>query len=169
MLTGPPGAGKSTVAQALADGFEVSALVAGDDFFGCLRGGLIPPWLPQAHEQNTVVIQAAAAAAGRLAAGFPVVYDGVVGPWFLAEFLAATGLRQLHYAVLLPSLQRCLARVGSRTGHGFTDQDAARQLHQQFADTPIPSRQLIAEPSDDPSDTAALVRARLADGALSYP
>jgi uridine kinase len=34
VVTGPPGAGKTTVAQALSGSFESSALVAGDDFFG---------------------------------------------------------------------------------------------------------------------------------------
>jgi predicted ABC-type ATPase len=168
VVTGPPGAGKSTVARVLADSFDSSALVVGDDFFGCVRGGLIPPWLPEAHEQNTIVIEAAAAAAGRLAAGYPVVYDGVIGPWFLAEFLAATGLSQLHYAVLLPSEQRCLARVRSRVGHGFTDLAAARQVHQQFAEAPIQAQHLVAEPSDQPLDTAALLRARMTDGSLTF-
>jgi hypothetical protein len=54
--------------------------------------GLFPtPWLPEANEQNAVVTQAAAAAAGRYAAGgFTTVYDGMVGPWFLPTFLNAT-------------------------------------------------------------------------------
>ena len=60
--------------------------------------------LPQAHQQNEVVILSAAAASGRLArGGVTVVYDGVLGPWFLPEFAAATGLGHLHYAVLMPA------------------------------------------------------------------
>jgi len=34
IITGPPGAGKSTVARLVADRFEPSALVQGDVFFG---------------------------------------------------------------------------------------------------------------------------------------
>ena len=76
VVTGPPGAGKSTVAGILADRAEPSVLVAGDDFFGFLARGAIPPWLPASNEQNEVVTQAAAAAAGRYAAeGFVTVYD----------------------------------------------------------------------------------------------
>ncbi len=116
MVTGPPGAGKSTVA-ALVAGLvgqrrDDVALVPGDLFFSFrLRGG-IPPWLPAATEQNRVAIRAAAATAGLFAAGgSTVVYDGVVGPWFLPAFAAEvarqglTPTSDLHYAVLLPSLE----------------------------------------------------------------
>jgi hypothetical protein len=81
-----------------------------------------------------VVIEAAASAAGRFAAGgYTVVYDGVLGPWFLPAFAHATGLDRLCYVVLLPSEEVCLARVAGRTGHGFTDPDATRRMHREFA------------------------------------
>lgn len=81
------------MAASLAGGYEASALVAGDHFFGFLDRGYIPPWLPEADGQNTIVIEAAAAAAGRLAVAYMVVYDAAVGPWFLPTFAAATGLK----------------------------------------------------------------------------
>ena len=52
MVSGPPGAGKSTVAKALADAYEPSALVVGDDFFAFLARGRLDPWLPDADAQN---------------------------------------------------------------------------------------------------------------------
>lgn len=78
VVSGPPGAGKSTVARALADLYDPSALVAGDDFFAFLQRGRIDPWLPEADAQNRAVLAAAAAACGRLAERFTVVYDGVL-------------------------------------------------------------------------------------------
>ena len=45
VVTGPPGAGKSTIAELLVSEFDPSALVAGDQFFGFLRAGSIAPWL----------------------------------------------------------------------------------------------------------------------------
>lgn len=79
VVTGPPGAGKSAVAEQLADLLDPSALVAGDDFFGFIRNGAVRPWLEEAHAQNAAVVEAAAAAAGRLAGHCDVVYDGVQG------------------------------------------------------------------------------------------
>jgi hypothetical protein len=93
VVTGPPGAGKSTVSQLLAADFDPGALVAGDQFFGFLRAGFIDPWRPESDKQNEVVMQSAAAAAGKLVqGGITVVYDGVLGPWFVPAFLAGTGL-----------------------------------------------------------------------------
>jgi len=69
VVTGPPGAGKSTVAGLLADRFGQSVLVPGDAFFAFVARGAVEPWLPAAHGQIEVVTRAAAAAAGRYAAG----------------------------------------------------------------------------------------------------
>jgi dephospho-CoA kinase len=81
VVTGPPGAGKSMAARALAGKFDRSVLVAGDAFFGFLARGAIAPWQPAAHRQNGVVVRAAAAATGRfVAGGYNTVYDGVLGP-----------------------------------------------------------------------------------------
>ncbi len=68
VVTGPPGAGKTMVARAVSGMFQPSALVAGDEFFAFIDQGYIAPWTRQAHRQNEIVVGAAAAAAGRLAA-----------------------------------------------------------------------------------------------------
>lgn len=135
VVTGPPGAGKSTVSALLADRYEPSALVEGDAFFAFLRRGYVEPWKPASHEQNTAVVEAAAAATGRLTRHASVIYDGVVGPWFLPEFLAASGVSVVHYVVLLPPVEVCLSRVEQRVGHGFTDLTATREMYEQFAAT----------------------------------
>src|SRR6266513_952624 len=69
IVTGPPGAGKSTVARLLGYRFERSVVVEGDAFFAFLARGAIPPWLPESHAQNEIVTEAAAGAAGRYAIG----------------------------------------------------------------------------------------------------
>ena len=49
VITGPPGAGKSSVSEHLANQFEPSALVAGDSFFAMIKRGYILPSLPQSR------------------------------------------------------------------------------------------------------------------------
>jgi cytidylate kinase len=170
VVTGPPGAGKSTVARALADEFDRSALIEGDAFFAFVARGAIVPWLPTAHAQNEVVTRAAAAAAGGYAAGgYDTVYDGVVGPWFLTAFAAAAGVQCLHYAVLLPPAGQCLERVASRTGHGFTDQAAAQHMYEEFASSAIDPRHVLPNPPQGASQTARDILRRTRAGTLSYP
>ncbi|GAB3559411.1 ATP-binding protein [Arthrobacter alkaliphilus] len=168
VVTGPPGSGKSTVAGLLADSFETSAVVEGDRFFGFLRQGYIPPWLPEAHAQNTAVIEAAAQAAGRLARHSDVVYDGVVGPWFIKTFLAHTGLEEVHYVILLPPLAVCLERVKTRTHHGFTDIDAAEHMWRDFDQSIIEDRHRFISPGADPEETASQIAALASNGRFTY-
>lgn len=160
VVTGPPGAGKSTVAAVLVDGFAHSALVPGDAFFGFLARGAVAPWLAEADDQNAVVTRAAAGAAGRLATTMTVVYDGVVGPWFLPTFAQAAVLPdvRLHYVVLLPALEVCLERVRTRVGHGFTDDAASRHMYREFSDAALDAQHLLANPPADPTRCAARTR-----------
>lgn len=169
IVTGPPGAGKSTVASVLVERFERSVLVAGDAFFGFLARGATAPWLPESNAQNEVVTQAAASAAGRYAAGgYTTVYDGVVGPWFLPTFAAATGLERLHYVVLLPSVERCVARVATRQGHGFTDDAAARKMHDEFSRADVDGRHVLVDPPDDVEAVADWIVEAVEAGMLLY-
>jgi predicted ABC-type ATPase len=170
VVTGPPGAGKSTVAEALACEFERSVLVEGDAFFDFINRGAVAPWLEGAHDQNELCTRAAAAAAGRYSAGgYDTVFEGVVGPWFLETFLAAAGVGCLHYAVLLPPVEECVARVGHRTGHGFTDEPATRHMHGQFAVAGVARRHLFIDPAASAEQTAREIRQRTRSGTLRYP
>lgn len=168
-MTGPPGAGKSSVARILADAVSPSVLVAGDAFFGFLASGAIEPWLPASNDQNTVVTKAAASAAGAFAAGgYATVYDGVVGPWFLPIFAAATDLEHLDYAILLPPVEVCVQRVASRRDHGFTDEAATRKMHAEFVEARVADRHVFRAPPGDGAAVAALIESARRAGALTH-
>jgi len=118
ILTGPPGAGKTTLAQRLAETSDEPAVhLVCDQFFDAIRSGFIAPWLPESNTQNRTVNQAIAAAAARYAVGgYTVFVDGIVGPWFLDLFRDAAreaGV-SLDYVVLRPTRETAVARARDR-------------------------------------------------------
>jgi AAA domain-containing protein len=137
IITGPPGAGKTTVAAALAGRSARPAVhLHSDDFYGYIRSGYVEPYRPESHQQNRVVIGVlAGAAAGYAAGGYLVLLDGIIGPWFLEPFRDRAGqaAMPLHYVVLRPDLARTLARARDRPGPRRIDSGPIRALHQQFS------------------------------------
>lgn len=169
VVTGPPGSGKSTVSKLLVQQTGPSALVEGDRFFAFLARDAIEPWLPESHEQNAVVMDAAAAATGRFTdGGFFTVYDGVVGPWFIDAFASAAGLRELDYVVLMPDVETCVERVLSRSGHGFRDEAAARRMHAEFATAIVEPRHVLSIGSESAPDVVDRIVAAAEAGHLRY-
>lgn len=168
VLTGPPGAGKSTVSPLLADALYPSVHLHTDDFWGAIRQGFVPPYLPHAHRQNTTVLTVIAQAAfGFATGGYQVVVDGVVGPWFLDAFrreARATGA-PLHYVVLRPDLETTLHRATGRGPGALTDPEPVRALHGQFAELGDLERNVLDSSGLDPQTTAKTVLGCLLRGA----
>ncbi|WP_331737155.1 AAA family ATPase (plasmid) [Streptomyces sp. NBC_00984] len=168
VVTGPPGAGKSTVAALLADRLAPSVHLHSDDFWRYIKQGWIPPYLPEAHRQNQVVLQVLVSAAfGYAGGGYHVVYDGVVGPWFIDPFRAAAKERAvpLSYVILRPNQHTTLERATGRTGDALTDPEPIRSMHDQFSDLGVYETNVLDSSNLTAMATTDSILERLARGA----
>lgn len=169
VLTGPPGSGKTTTAQALAVQPGVPKVhLHADDFWHFIGNGAIAPYLPEAHRQNGVVIDVLAGAAERYARGdYFVIVDGILGPWFLQPFSAMA--RPVHYIVLRPRLEVAIQRCRDRGGDTLTDPRHITALHEQLSSLGDLERHVLRTEGQDPAQTTREVAKALLSGAFRLP
>ncbi len=162
IVTGPPGAGKSTVAGLVARGApQPTVHMHTDTFYLWIRSGFVLPYLPEAERQNEVVSTVAVAAArGYASGGYDVVLDGILGPWALQPFrdAAAHDGLPLSYVVLRPSLEVALARATAREGGALTEVEPITGLYGAFADLGELEHCAIDSSEQTPEETAAAMR-----------
>lgn len=178
ILTGPPGAGKTTVGAIIASESPLSACIHSDWLWTTIVNGHIPPWEREADGQNRAVIRAAAAAGVRMAnAGYTVVLDGILGPWHfepLREELKQCTV-PVNYAVLRPDGDTCLIRARGRVlesprhRDALTDESPIRHMWDQFRDLGPIEQFVIDNSVIDPPATAILILKRMAAGELGFP
>lgn len=168
IVTGPPGAGKSTVAQRLARETEepLGMHMHTDDLYAYIKKGYVEPWRPESQAQNVTLMNALAGSAATCAVGgYDVYVDGIVGPWFFDPWLSAARRYdlELNYVLLLPDEETTVARGTARTGHPMTDAAVIRQMSQAFRGA-SPPESAIDTTGQTVAQTVAAAAAGLKEG-----
>ncbi len=164
IVTGPPSAGKSSVAAAICERFDRMVHIDVDTLRHMVRAGYRHPWVgdQQAEEQLHMAVRNAAAMARECVnTRYAVVIDDVVPPDAARAYAEAlTGIdANIHLVTLLPTLGATLARDAARS----PDQqlpDRIRALHAEFTRWVRDSLQPggILDTSHDPNASATADR-----------
>ena len=153
LLSGPAGAGKSTVAEALCERFDRMIHIEVDTLRHWVRAGYRHPWMDdeQTREQLDLAIRNASAVAREsIASRYAVVVSDVIHAAQAAryrELLAGAGV-PVHLVTLLPTLEVTMARDEAR-GHSIPDRVRAVHdaLSAEIAAGELPG--LVLDTSDD--------------------
>lgn len=140
VVTGAMAAGKSTIAQALAERLPRAAHVRGDGFRRAIvsgRAAMEPPLSEDARAQLHLRHRLAAAVADAYAeAGFTAVVQDLYLGDDLLRFLRGLTSRPVHLVVLAPQPDVLAARDRARVSAGYGAWSAEEFHRMVVADTP---------------------------------
>jgi predicted kinase len=167
VLTGPSGAGKTTVGRLLAERFPRGVHLEGDVFRRSIVSGrheMTPEATAEALDQLKLRYRLAATAADAyFDAGFTVVLEDVIAGPMLSECLALVRSRPLHPVVLFPRREIVAAREEARREDGYRHW-SVDALYELFA-AETPRVGVWLDTSDQtPEETVAAILASTSSG-----
>ncbi len=172
VITGPAGAGKSSVARLIVDDLERAALVELDRLWHqVVSGAPVPYWAGGERDATRQfallgVRNAAALVRNYAAAGYDAIVDGVFEePRELDVFLAALGGVEAHFVMLMPDEDELMRRDAQRPEDERMG-ERSRELHRIFSRSGELRGMRIDSTGLSAEETAALVLERLFDARL---
>ncbi len=140
LLTGTPGAGKTTVAEALCNTFSQSAHVPVDYFRKLIKAGYASPhhWNDEVGRQYRLARKNAALTAKNIALeGFTVIIDDVIRQKWVEEWKHYLEGFNLRLVLLLPALE--VAKLRNHTREIWTvDEAIITSLHKVLTEENTP-------------------------------
>lgn len=170
LITGAMAAGKSSVAQRIAERLDPSVHIRGDSFRRMVVNGRVDMTAnpaPEAFRQLMLRYRAAAETAKLYnKAGMNVIYQDVVIGSVLEDVVALYDGFPLHVVVLCPSPESIIARESARLKTGYGEVTVA-QLQEALDETPRLG--FWIDTSDQSvEETASVILNNLAQAKISF-
>ncbi|HEY7896475.1 MAG TPA: AAA family ATPase [Gemmatimonadaceae bacterium] len=161
ILSGPVGAGKTTVARELVRLLTGDVVyLEGDVFWSFYVQGAAGP----THKRFRTIMSAMTAAAIPFATGgAQVVLDFSIPPWFLDTVRKIAAMRDvpLDLVVLRPPERICAERAKTRADGSIADYSPYSEMYREFDQVP---RHIVCDDALSAADTATLILRGVADG-----